>query len=47
MPRPKLVVAARVPPDLRERLRQLAKRRRRSLSELVTEALTRYIESER
>jgi predicted transcriptional regulator len=47
MPKPKLVVAARVTPDLRERLRQLAKRRRQSISDLVTEALTQYVESQR
>ena len=47
MPKPKLVVAARVTPDLRERLRQLAKRRRQSISDLLTEALTQYVESQR
>ncbi len=47
MPKPKLVVAARVPPDLRERLKQLSRRKRQSISDLVTEALTRYIESQR
>lgn len=47
MPKPKLVVAARVSPELRERLRQLSRRKRQSLSDLVTEALTRYVESQR
>jgi len=47
MPKPKLVVAARVPPDLRERLRQLARRKRQPMSDLVAEALTRYVESQR
>ena len=47
MPKPKLVVAARVSPDVRDRLKALSRRKRQSISDLVSEALSRYIESQR
>jgi predicted transcriptional regulator len=43
--KPKVTIAARISKDLRTALDQLAKKRRRHLSEIITFALEKYVEA--